>query len=187
MTLSREQRRAQGQAAEDRFRAWLDRCTLPHIYVEQSPLTIPQALKGEIKRPDFLVGIPAIGTIAIDVKAKSVHADAIIIDAYEHRTLLNFETYFSMSVWFACFPPAEPNVCHLFLNRSLAGLPVILAHSRPPCGKHWRPCAPGTRTRAVPGRRCTDNGPGHQTACPTTGRQSEPASRLGWQAVDLAW
>ena len=124
MTLSRGERRAQGQAAEDRFRAWLDRCTLPHIYVEQSPLTLPSGLKGEIKRPDFLVGIPAIGTIAVDVKAKSVYGDTIIIDAYEHRTLLNFETFFSMSVWFACFPPAEPHVCHLFLNRGLAGLPV---------------------------------------------------------------
>jgi hypothetical protein len=124
MRLNLQQRRAQGQAAEDRFRAWLDRCTLPHIYVEQSPLTIPQGLKGEIKRPDFLVGIPAVGTIAVDVKAKSVYDDTIIIDAYEHRTLLNFEMFFTTSVWFACFPPAEPNVCHLFLNRSLTGLPV---------------------------------------------------------------
>lgn len=124
MTLSRSERREQGQVAEDRFRAWLDRCVLPHIYVEQSPLTIPQALKGEIKRPDFLVGIPAIGTIAVDVKSKSVYHDTIIIDAYEHRTLLNFETFFSMSVWFACFPPGEAHSCHLFLNRSLAGLPV---------------------------------------------------------------
>jgi hypothetical protein len=124
MTLTPQQRRAQGQAAEDRFRAWLDRCVLPHIYVEQSPLTIPQALKGEIKRPDFLVGIPAIGTIAVDVKAKSVYQDSVIIDAYEHRTLMNFETFFSMSVWFACFPPQEPHTCLLVLNRSLAGLPV---------------------------------------------------------------
>lgn len=124
MTLSREQRRAQGQAAEDRFRAWLDRCTLPHIYVEQSPLTLPQALKGAIKRPDFLVGIPSIGTIAVDVKAKSIYNDTIIIDASEHRTLLNFETFFTMSVWFACFPPHEPHTCLLVLNRTLAGLPV---------------------------------------------------------------
>jgi hypothetical protein len=67
MNADRLQRRAQGQAAEVRFRAWLDRCVLPHIYVEQSPLTLPSALKGDIKRPDFLVGIPAIGTIAVDV------------------------------------------------------------------------------------------------------------------------
>jgi hypothetical protein len=124
MRLAQEQRRARGLAAENRFRAWLDRCTLPHIFVEQSPFTIPQSLKGDIKRPDFLVGIPAIGTIAVDVKAKSVYDDAIIIDAYEHRTLMNFETFFSMSVWFACFPPDEPHTCLLVLNRTLAGLPV---------------------------------------------------------------
>jgi len=46
-------------------------------------------LRGEIKRPDFLVGNPSIGTIAVDVKAKRVYRDALIIDAYEHRTLLN--------------------------------------------------------------------------------------------------
>ena len=122
MMLTRPERRAQGQAAEDRFRAWLDRCHLPHIFVEQSPMTIPLHLRGEIKRPDFLVGVPTIGTTAVDVKAKRVYADTLLIDAYEHRTLLNFETFFNMSVWFACFPPDEPHTCHLFLNRSLAGL-----------------------------------------------------------------
>src|SRR5271165_1605606 len=100
MRAPKKEREAQGKAAEDRFRAWLDRCTLPHIYVEQSPLTIPQSLRGEIKPPDFLVGIPSIGTIAVDVKAKRVYTDTLIIDAYEHRTLLNFETFFTMSVWF---------------------------------------------------------------------------------------
>ena len=125
------ERRAQGQAAEDRFRGWLDRCRLPHIYVEQSPLTFPENLKGEIKRPDFLVGIPTIGTIAVDVKAKRIYDEAIIIDAYEHRTLLNFETFFNISVWFACFPPDEEHVCHLFLNRSLTGLEITKAKGRP--------------------------------------------------------
>ena len=123
MTLTRPERRAQGQAAEDRFRAWLDRCCLPHIYVEQSTLTMPQPLRGEIKRPDFLIGVPTIGTTAVDVKAKRVYGSTLLIDAYEHRTLLNFETFFNISVWFACFPPDEPHTCHLFLNRALAGLP----------------------------------------------------------------
>ena len=124
MRLSKTERRVQGAAAEERFRAWLDRCCLPHIFVEQSPMTIPQPLRGEIKRPDFLVGVPTIGTLAVDVKAKRVYASTILIDAYEHRTLLNFETYFNISVWFACFPPDEPHTCHLFLNRALAGLPA---------------------------------------------------------------
>ena len=36
-----------------------------------------------------MVGVPTIGTIAVDVKAKRVYADNIIIDADEHRTLAN--------------------------------------------------------------------------------------------------
>jgi hypothetical protein len=114
--LTPQQRRAQGQAAEVQFRAWLDRCTLPHIFVEQSPLTLPASLKGEIKRPDFLVGIPTIGTIAVDVKAKSVYDDAIIIDTYEHRTLSNFET----SRWrFGC-PQASARLLNERLVRVLS-------------------------------------------------------------------
>lgn len=124
MRLSLSQRKRQGQAAEDRFRGWLDRCRLPHIYVEQSPFTFPEHLHGTIKRPDFLVGIPAIGTIAVDVKAKQVYRETIFIDDAEHRTLLSFETYFNVAVWFACFPPDEPHTCYLFLNRHLAGLPT---------------------------------------------------------------
>src|SRR5690349_12381650 len=117
--LSIQQRRERGAAGEARLSAWLDRCVLPYMYVEQSPLTVPRLLRGEIKRPDYLVGIPAIGTIAMDAKAKSVYDDHIIIDAYEQRTFANFETYFNMTVWYACFPPEEPSTCHLFMNRSL--------------------------------------------------------------------
>lgn len=126
--LSPSERRQQGDAAEQKFMGWLDRCVLPYMYVEQSPLTVPKGLKGEIKRPDFLVGVPTIGTIAIDVKAKRIYDNAIIIDDYEHRTFMNFETFFNMSVWYVCFPPDEPGTCHLFLNRDLAGLKAS------PCG-----------------------------------------------------
>ena len=42
------------------------------------------------------------------MKAKRVYGSTLIIDAYEHRTLLKFETFFNLSVWFACFPPADP-------------------------------------------------------------------------------
>lgn len=77
----------------------------------------------KIKRPVFLVGVPTIGTIA--VKAKRVYADTIIIDYDEHSTHGNFETYFNICVWFACFPRDEPHICRLTLNRNLTALPVI--------------------------------------------------------------
>jgi hypothetical protein len=38
--------RKQGEAAEAAFAAWLNRSALPYIYVEQSPLTVPDKLKG---------------------------------------------------------------------------------------------------------------------------------------------
>ena len=123
--LSPSERRQQGDAAEQKFMGWLDRCVLPYMYVEQVPLTVPKGLKGEIKRPDFLVGIPTIGTIAIDVKAKTVYDNAIIIDAYEHRTFQNFETFFNITVWYVCFPPGDPVTCHLFMNRELGRQPTI--------------------------------------------------------------
>lgn len=122
--------KAQGDAAESQFMAWLDRCGLPYMYVEQSPLTVPEGFRGEIKRPDFLVGIPTVGMLAYDVKAKTIYNDTIIIDAYEHRTFRNFETCFNITVWYACFPPAEPNVCHLFKNRDLDGLRLMPKRGR---------------------------------------------------------
>ena len=130
MRLTRAERRAQGAAAEDRFRAWLDRCRLPHLYVEQSPFTFPEGLHGQIKRPDFLVGVPSIGTIALDVKSKRAYQNTILIDADEHRTLLTFETFFNISVWFVVWPPGEQHICHLVLNRSLAGLDVATINGR---------------------------------------------------------
>ncbi len=100
------------------------------MYVEQSPLSVPKGLRGEIKRPDFLVGVPSIGTIAFDVKAKSVYDDRIFIDADEHRTFQNFETFFNISVWYVCFPPAEPSTCHLFLNRDLTRYAHAVRHKQ---------------------------------------------------------
>jgi hypothetical protein len=50
---------AKGEAAELAFRKWLEAAVLPHIYVEQSPLTVPVPMRGKIKRADYIVGSPA--------------------------------------------------------------------------------------------------------------------------------
>lgn len=81
-TLSPELK-AKGEKAEADFRAWLNRSGVAYMYVEQSPLTVPEALRGRIKRPDYLVGIPHAGTLAFDVKAKYVYADHFIFDEDE--------------------------------------------------------------------------------------------------------
>jgi hypothetical protein len=41
-----------------------------------------------------------------------------------------FETFFNVSVWFACFPPDAPYTCHLFLNRDLSPLAITKVKSQ---------------------------------------------------------
>ena len=96
---------AKGAAAEERFRAWLDRSGLPHLYVEQSPFTVPAHLRGEIKRPDYLVGIPRVGMVAFDVKAKVLYRGRLVFDVAEVRKLRAFSRLFHLTVFFACLDP----------------------------------------------------------------------------------
>lgn len=93
---------AKGAKAETDFQAWLDASTLPHLYVEQSPVTVPEPLRGKIKRPDYLVGIPGVGLVAFDVKAKTVYDGCLIFDLDEIRKLRTFARLFHLTVYFAC-------------------------------------------------------------------------------------
>lgn len=98
--------RAKGAAAEQAFAAWLDASVLPHLYVEQSPLTVPAPLRGAIKRPDYLVGIPGVGLVAFDVKAKTIYErDGLIFDVAEVQKLRAFARLFHLTVYFACLDP----------------------------------------------------------------------------------
>lgn len=96
---------AKDAVAERAFAAWLDGSVLPHLYIEQSPLTVPVPLRGEIKRPDYLVGIPGVGLIAFDVKAKTVYRGELIFDVAEVRKLRAFARFFHLTVFFACLDP----------------------------------------------------------------------------------
>lgn len=95
-----------GAKAERLFAQWLDASVLPHLYVEQSPMTVPAPLRGEIKRPDYLVGIPGVGMVAFDVKSKTVYErDGIIFDLAEVQKLRTFSRLFHVTVYFACLDP----------------------------------------------------------------------------------
>jgi hypothetical protein len=123
--------RARGQRIETLFKFWLDRDGLPYVYVDQSMFTVPANMRGLIKRPDFAVGIPNIGLIAFDVKAKALHKGQVLIDLDEHRKLLVFETCFHMVVWYAVFPPRHAPYAYLFRNRDLAGREPISLKGKP--------------------------------------------------------
>ncbi|MEH6952701.1 hypothetical protein V4R08_15625 (plasmid) [Nitrobacter sp. NHB1] len=96
---------AKGEAAELAFRQGLDAAVLPHIYVEQSPLTVPLPLRGQIKRPDYIVGIPGVSLVAFDVKAKTIYPEGVIFDLDEVGKLRTFARLFHCTVYFACLNP----------------------------------------------------------------------------------
>lgn len=107
-TLSPELK-AKGEQAETEFREWLNRSGVAYMYVEQSPLNVPERLRGRIKRPDYLVGIPHAGILAFDVKAKSIYDGHFIFDLEEVEKLARFARLFNLTVYFACLDLERPD------------------------------------------------------------------------------
>lgn len=116
---------AKGAAAELAFRKWLDAAVLPHMYVEQSPLTVPEPLRGQIKRPDYLVGIPGVGLVAFDVKAKTVYPEGLIFDVAEVQKLRTFARLFHLTVYFACLDPEGGPQGYWVRLDQLDGVPAV--------------------------------------------------------------
>ena len=75
-----------------------------HIYVEQSPYSVPKHLSGKFKRPDYIVGF-GVGSVAFDVKAKTIYANGLIFDLDEVKRMRTFARLFNMTVFFACLDP----------------------------------------------------------------------------------
>jgi hypothetical protein len=124
----RIRRLEKGEGGERTLQEWLDRSRLAYVFLDQSPLTIPAAHRVHIKRPDFLVAVDGLGTIALDAKAKSFIEGCLMLDLSERRRLDGFESIFGIPVWYACFPPTEPGLCYLFRNRVIMEQAVI--HNR---------------------------------------------------------
>ncbi len=89
--------------AELRFKDLLDAKRYGHVYLDQSPFMFAAEFRDHRKRPDFLVTIEGIGTIAIDVKDKPLNAiyKNFTIDEVEVQRLTAWQEQFHISVWFA--------------------------------------------------------------------------------------
>jgi hypothetical protein len=119
------QRLEKGEGGERALQDWLDRSRLAYLYLDQTPLTIPAAHRADIKRPDFLVAVEGLGTVALDAKAKNFIDGCFLLDASERRRLDGFEITFGIPVWYVCFPPKERGRRYLFRNRDLMGPAVM--------------------------------------------------------------
>jgi Holliday junction resolvase len=101
--------KAKGEQAETDFRDWLNWSGVGYMYVEKSPLNVPERLRDRIKRPDYLAGIPHAGILAFDVKAKSVYDGDFIFDWEEIEKLARFARLFNLTGYFACLDRERPD------------------------------------------------------------------------------
>lgn len=116
--------KAKGEKAETAFRAWLNQSGVPYLYVEQSRLNVPVFLRGRLKRPDYIVGIPFAGSMAFDVKAKSAYDEQLLFPLDEVEKLARFSAHFHMSVYFACLDLDEPERFYWIPLRDLGNRPT---------------------------------------------------------------
>ncbi|TPK79020.1 hypothetical protein FJ936_30025 [Mesorhizobium sp. B2-4-13] len=128
-TLSAELK-AKGALAEAAFAAWLDSSGVAYMYVEQSPFTVPAGLKGRIKRPDYLVGLPHIGLLAFDVKAKSVYRGKLVFELAEVERLACFARMFHLTLYFVCVDGDDAELHRWVPLAELARRPVEVRNRR---------------------------------------------------------
>jgi hypothetical protein len=94
-----------GKIGEDKFRSWLDARLIPFFGVDQKQDRLSVSLKQKFKskRPDFIIFVPKIGLIIVDVKYLSIDSvnKAFLLDPEDIEKYSNLEKNFNYKVWFA--------------------------------------------------------------------------------------
>lgn len=98
-----------GKLAEQKFKEWLDYHKIQYISFRQDIEAFSPAFKKHWgKRPDFLIIIPYIGTIFVDVKYNAntvwINKDGkecICLDFMEHVKYMVSESQLKTTIWFA--------------------------------------------------------------------------------------
>lgn len=103
MTFKQENEE-KSKEAESKFQQWLDKNNIPYWYIQQDISTFSPALKKYMtKRPDFMILIPHVGFILVDVEYKlpAEKYDVFNIDTAETEQYCNLQNFFNLQVWYA--------------------------------------------------------------------------------------
>ena len=93
---------AQGAHGESALNAWLQKWQLSYVAICQSPGTFSTLFPQHVKRPDFLLLIPSLGTIAVDAKNYTLSGGVYTLTLEtELRRSVAFERLFRMPLWYA--------------------------------------------------------------------------------------
>ena len=103
MEISNENKE-NGNMAESKFKEWLDKHNIPYIYLQQDTKTISTAFKNKFsgKRPDFLILIPHLGFIFVDVKYKRLNLEykTYAVDGEETKKYSSIQRSFNLNIWY---------------------------------------------------------------------------------------
>ena len=104
-----------GDEAENKyFTKFCDMSNIIYLHIDQSPKAFASRIfKDESKRPDFIISIPDVGSVFVDVKAKKKYPfyskmfgssfSAFWIDLKDYNKLRNLQERTSTPVWYAIF------------------------------------------------------------------------------------
>ncbi|MFH1823149.1 MAG: hypothetical protein ABH817_00305 [archaeon] len=93
-----------GKEAEQGFQNWLDKHKIPYLYIQQDVETFSPALKKYFgtKRPDFMLLIPNLGFIFVDVKYKKINDKykKFPLDSIETKKYSSLQRKFNLPIWY---------------------------------------------------------------------------------------
>ena len=96
--------RKKGNQTERAFKKWLEKNKIPYLYIQQDQETFSGVFQNTSgKRPDFMILIPNLGFIMVDVKYKTLNTKYrdFAIDALEAKKYSNLQRKFNLPIWFA--------------------------------------------------------------------------------------
>ncbi|MBD3252661.1 hypothetical protein GF386_02950 [Candidatus Pacearchaeota archaeon] len=103
MESDRENKK-KGKEAEINFREWLEKHNIPYLFLLQDTETLSRAFKKYFsgKRPDFLILIPNLGFIFVDVKYKKLNQGykTYPIDSEETKDYSSLQRKFGLNIWY---------------------------------------------------------------------------------------
>ncbi len=93
-----------GNEVESKFKEWLDKHKIPYLYIQQDTETFSHSFKEYFsgKRPDFMILLPNLGFIFVDVKYKKINEKYknFPLDSLETTKYSSLQRKFNLQIWY---------------------------------------------------------------------------------------
>lgn len=97
-----------GAEGEEALNLWFQQHQLPFVSICQNKDTFAHLFPGHLKRPDFLLLMPSLGTLAVDAKNHTLSGGVFTLPLEnELRRSVSFERLFRLPVWYAYMDPTS--------------------------------------------------------------------------------